>query len=135
MQRTRHPVALLLVMEVAHPALQPAMPHVVDAGEALTPEAHGHTMHTCSPGQRVPLRAAARHAPEELVADVEQAAAAPRRSRREARGRAARRLGYDSDGDVGEQATQSLRGRRRCASAGGEGGRGRARRRLIRHRR
>jgi hypothetical protein len=114
----------------AHPARQPAMPHVVDAGEALTPEAHGHTMHACSPGQRVPLRAAARHAPEELVADVEQAAAAPRRSQREARGRAARRLGDDSDGDVGEQATQSLRGRRRCASAGGEGGRGRARRRL-----
>jgi len=51
------------------------MPHVVDAGEAPTPDARGHTMHACSPGQRVPLRAEARDAalaPEELVADVDQ---------------------------------------------------------------
>ena len=57
-------------------------------------------------GQRVPLRAAARDAalaPEELGADVEQAAAEPRRSQRDGRGRAARRLGDDTDGDVGEQ--------------------------------
>ena len=80
----------------AQPALQPAIPHVVDAGEVPTPDARGHTVHACSPGQRVPLRAAARDAalaPEELGADVEQAAAEPRRSQRDGRGRAARRLG------------------------------------------
>ena len=75
----------------AQPALQPAIPHVVDAGEVPTPDARGHTVHACSPGQRVPLRAAARDAalaPEELGADVEQAAAEPRRSQRDGRGRA-----------------------------------------------
>ena len=29
----------------AHPALQPAMPHVVHAGETATPDARGQTMH------------------------------------------------------------------------------------------
>ena len=110
----------------AHPALQPAMPHVVHAGEAATPDARGQSMHGCSPGQRVPQQPAV-PVQEELGADVEQAAAEPRRSQRDSRGRAAPRLGDEADGDLGEQATQRLPVRRR-ASAGGEGDRGRARR-------
>ena len=110
----------------AHPALQPAMPHVVHAGEAATLDARGQTMHGCSPGQRVPQQPAV-PVPEELGTDVEQAAAEPRRSQRDSRGRAAPRLGDEADGDLGEQATQRLPVRRR-ASAAGEGDRGRARR-------